>query len=151
MAAKKCDKCEGTFITTGTDGLVPCPNLSVTVMGRLACKLPDGSISKSSSSVANARMQKDKAYEERNLVVSKLAECIIWFGGRAGRKKTKIEGWNPAWAWCVYIDLPKGGPQISWHYHTSHEHIFEWLPLYQGEWDGHDTPTKYIRLNEWQP
>lgn len=150
--AKKCKQCGGEQIVKTAEGLKPCPALDVTIMGRLACKLPDGSFDskKVTAETANARMQKDKAYEERNKVVSAFAEAIIQLGGRAGRRKTKIEGWNPEWDWCVYIDLPNGGPQISWHMHESHLHLFEWMNPYAGEWDGHDTTEKYRRLEEWR-
>ena len=109
--SKKCEVCEGTQVKVEKDGTaIPCPALSVTALGRLACKLPDGSFDskKTSREISNAKMQKDKAYEERNKVVSGLARAVIALGGKAGRKKTKIEGWNPEWDWCVYIDLPMG-------------------------------------------
>lgn len=36
----------------------------------------------------------------------------------------------------VYIELPTG--QVSWH-----------MPQHVVAWDGHDTRTKYQRINEW--
>jgi hypothetical protein len=65
-------------------------------------------------------------------------------GYRAGRKRTAIEGWSPEWHGCVYIDLPTG--QVSWHFHDDQAHLFAFLPPYEGEWDGHDTPEKYRRV-----
>lgn len=122
MAKKSCAKCEGTQIVKTDDGLKPCPALDVTVMGRLACKLPDGTFDakKQGAETANAKMQKDKAYRERNEVVAGLAKAIVAMGGRAGKKKNPIEGWNPEWFNCVYIELPTnattkniGGPEVE--------------------------------------
>jgi hypothetical protein len=79
------------------------------------------------------------AYRERNQVVAALARCFP-----SGLKKTAIEGWDPAWHNCVYIDLPTG--QASWHIHDDDAELFAGLPPYIGEWDGHSTPEKYERL-----
>jgi hypothetical protein len=91
---------------------------------------------KAEAVLAECRDGKDRAYEERNRVVAALAKCFP-----AGRKRTAIEGWSADWHGCVYIDLPTG--QVSWHYHDSHAWMFEFLPEYQGEWDGHTTEQKY--------
>jgi hypothetical protein len=82
---------------------------------------------------------KDAAYLERNQVVAALAKLYP-----SGTARTPIEGWNPEWHGCVYIDLPTG--QVSWHYHDSQAYLFAHLPPYAGQWDGHDTPEKYRRL-----
>jgi len=89
--------------------------------------------------VADLRLQKDQAYEERNRVVAALARLFP-----AGLKRTSIEGWDTEWQGCVYIDLPVG--QVSWHYHDTHADLFDGLPPYAGEWDGHTTAEKYRRL-----
>lgn len=81
----------------------------------------------------------DQAYEERNHLVAALARLYP-----AGLKRTAIDGWEPEWNGCVYIDLPTG--QVSWHYHDREAHLFEGLPPYTGEWDGHTTEEKYRRL-----
>lgn len=83
--------------------------------------------------------RKDAAYYERNQVVAALCKCFP-----AGRAKTAIEGWSEDWHSCVYIDLPTG--QVTWHYRDSHATLFEFLPMYQGKWDGHSTEEKYARL-----
>lgn len=83
--------------------------------------------------------RKDAAYLERNQVVAALAKCFP-----SGVARTAIEGWSEDWHGCVYIDLPTG--QASWHFHDSQAHLFEGLPPYTGQWDGHDTPEKYRRL-----
>jgi len=85
------------------------------------------------------RAQKDAAYEERNRVVAALARLFP-----SGLKRTDIPGWDAEWHGCVYIDTPAG--QLSWHFHDSQAHLFDGLPPYFGEWDGHDTPEKYRRL-----
>jgi hypothetical protein len=91
------------------------------------------------------RARKDGAYEERNQVVAAFARAAISLGCKAGIARTAIEGWSEDWHGCVYIDLPSG--QVSWHFHDSQAHYFEGLPAYDGEWDGHDTPEKYRRVN----
>lgn len=86
--------------------------------------------------IAEEREAKDAAYKERNQLVALLSTCFP-----AGKAKTAIEGWDEAWHGCVYIDFPWG--QASWHYHDSDAWMFEHLPQYLGEWDGHTTQEKY--------
>ena len=94
--------------------------------------------------LAEMEARKDAAYEERNRVVAALARAALNLGYRAMRTRTAIEGWSDDWHGCVCIDLPTG--QVSWHYHDSHAHLFDWLPPGDMEWDGHDTPEKYRRV-----
>lgn len=89
--------------------------------------------------ISEMRVSKDAAYEERNRLVAALASLYP-----AGLKRTNIEGWDAEWHGCVYIDLPTG--QASWHYHDSQAHLFDGLPPYAGEWDGHTTEEKYCRV-----
>ena len=89
--------------------------------------------------VERLRADKDEAYRERNNVVAALARLFP-----SGIRKTEIEGWNPEWHGCVYIDLPNG--QISYHYHDSQAPLFAGLPAYTKEWDGHDKATVHLRL-----
>lgn len=84
-------------------------------------------------------VERDNAYTERNRLVALLARIYP-----SGLKKTNIEGWHPSWHNCVYIDLPTG--QASWHFHDNDAHLFERLPPYDGEWDGHTTDEKYERI-----
>lgn len=79
------------------------------------------------------------AYRERNTLVALLATIYP-----SGVKRTAIEGWAPEWHNCVYIDFPWG--QGSWHYHDSDRDLFEGIPPYQGEWDGHSTDEKYANI-----
>jgi hypothetical protein len=83
----------------------------------------------------------DEAYHERNQLVALLARLYP-----SGRKRTAIEGWDPEWNGCVYIDLPTG--QASWHYHDREADLFADLPEYAGEWDGHTTEQKYQRVHD---
>jgi hypothetical protein len=99
----------------------------------------DGGMTAGEDAVEAMRARKDAAYEERNKVVAALARLFP-----SGLKKTDIPGWDAEWHGAVYIDLPTG--QVSWHFHDSQAHLFDGLPPYAGEWDGHDTPEKYARL-----
>lgn len=81
----------------------------------------------------------DQAYEERNKLVAALARLFP-----SGVRKTAIEGWDPAWHGCVFIDLPTG--QVSWHFHDREASLFDGLPPYEKPWDGHTTPEKYERV-----
>jgi len=81
----------------------------------------------------------DSVYKERNQLVALLSTCFP-----AGKAKTAIEGWDEAWHGCVYIDFPWG--QASWHYHERDEWMFEHLPPYQKQWDGHTTEQKYSAI-----
>jgi len=83
--------------------------------------------------------RKDAAYLERNQLVALVSKLFP-----AGTKRTAIEGWSDDWHGCVYIDLPTG--QASWHYHDSQAYLFEHLPPYVGDWDGHSTEQKYERI-----
>lgn len=95
--------------------------------------------------IKRLRTRKDEAFAERNRVVAALARLALSLGWRAGLRDTNIDGWDPEWHGCVYIDTPEG--QISWHYNDRHAEFFDDLPPYTGEWDGHNTPEKYRRLN----
>lgn len=103
-------------------------------------------VASNSDALKDMEARKDAAYEERNRVVAALAAMALGHGWIAGRARTSIPGWSEDWHGCVYIDLPSG--QVSWHYHDSHAHLFEFLPTYMGEWDGHDTPEKYRRVEK---
>lgn len=102
-------------------------------------------LSSLSLSLSEARAAKDGAYSERNQCVALIARFALAYGCRVGIAKTAIEGWDEAWHGCVYIDLPTG--QVSWHYHDSEAHLFDFLPPYLGAWDGHTTLEKYERVS----
>lgn len=86
--------------------------------------------------VISERENTNNAYKERNQLVALLTTLFP-----SGKAKTAIEGWDEAWHGCVYIDFPWG--QASWHYHTDDEWMFEHLPPYTKQWDGHTTDAKY--------
>ena len=81
-------------------------------------------------------MNCDSVYEERNRLVALLARMFP-----SGVRRTAIENWDPAWHNCVFIELPWG--QASWHFHDRDAYLFQGLPEYQGQWDGHTTQEKY--------
>lgn len=89
--------------------------------------------------VRGMEARKDAAYLERNQVVAALAKAFP-----SGVARTAIEGWSEDWHGCVYVDLPTG--QASWHFHDSQANLFDGLPQYHGDWDGHTTEEKYRRL-----
>ena len=66
----------------------------------------------------------DEVYRERNAVVAALAKLFP-----SGLKRTDIEGWDPEWHNCVYINLPTG--QVSWHFHDNDADLFAGLPPYR--------------------
>lgn len=96
------------------------------------------------SELEQMRQRKDGAYLERNRCVALIAQMALALGLKAGKTRTAIEGWSDDWHGCVYIDLPVG--QVSWHFHDSQAYLFDFLPAYDGKWDGHDTDEKYRRV-----
>ena len=93
--------------------------------------------------------QVDTAYTERNACVALLASMELANGWRVGLARTDIPGWEPCWHNCVYIELPfLDAGQVSWHYHDRDANLFAHLPPYEGEWDGHTTLEKYLRVRK---
>ena len=88
---------------------------------------------------AMEREATSSAYKERNQLVALLSTCFP-----SGKAKTAIEGWDEAWHGCVYIEFPWG--QASWHYHNSDAWMFEHLPPYNKQWNGHTTEQKYAGI-----
>jgi hypothetical protein len=93
------------------------------------------------------RERKDGAYSERNKCVALLAKLAIKNGWTAGvtAHPPEDKNWEDDWRTIVFIDTPAG--QVSWHFHDSEMDLIEGLPGYVGNWDGHDTPEKYRRVN----
>lgn len=89
--------------------------------------------------LAETKAALDGAYTERNRLVAFLARQY-----RSGTRRTAIEGWDPCWHGCVFVDTPEG--QMSWHYHDRDSWLFSGLPPYSETWDGHTTIQKYARL-----
>lgn len=76
-------------------------------------------------------------YTERAQLVAALSKCFP--------ASLEADPAEPDWPVCL-IDLPSG--QVSWHIASGDLHLFDHLPRNAGRaWDGHDTPTKYARLN----
>lgn len=95
---------------------------------------------------------KDGAYAERNRLVAALARCAQALGFPVGRGKHEDQpgvAWEPDWRNVIYIRTPEG--QVSWHVHDSEMHLFDWMPVVDQPWDGHDSAEKYRRLAAWRP
>lgn len=93
------------------------------------------------------RLMKNGAYNERNMVVVGLAKLALHLNYKAGIGKHEPAGapdWDPEWLNVVYVDLPSG--QVSWHVHDDEMYLFDFLPPYEGKWDGHSTSLKYNRV-----
>lgn len=90
----------------------------------------------------------DEVYKERNICVAALAVMALKLGLKVGIKKTEIEGWDPCWLNCVYIEIPYHG-QVSWHYHDRETILFNGLPEFVDEYDGHTTEDKYKILTNY--
>lgn len=100
--------------------------------------------------IAELEAAKDNAYAERNKVVAALAKMAMYLGWPVVVDKTAIEGWEPEWHNCLYIESPQG--QLSWHFHDSEMYLLSNLPhtdrdrAFSRGWDGHTTEEKYQRL-----
>jgi hypothetical protein len=89
--------------------------------------------------------EKNEAYRQRDYLVAALAR--LFPSGKQLQPAdlhTDIPGWDSKWHGCCFIDLPSG--QISYHYHDSQAFLFEDLPPYSKEWDGHDKEKVHSRL-----
>ena len=124
--------------TTGNVGAAKFMN---SLFGIDTSKFKEFEVDLSAPNLQSMRAARDQAYSERNRVVATLARCYP-----AGIRKTAIEGWDPAWHNCVYIDLPTG--QISYHYHDTEHWLFQDLPTYEKPYDGHDKETVHQRLRD---
>ena len=71
----------------------------------------------------------DTDYDQRYLLVVQALALAVECGYQAG---IRIDARDADWP-VVYIELPTG--QVSWH-----------MLAHQREWDGHDTPEKYARV-----
>lgn len=86
----------------------------------------------------------DSAYEERARMLSALVECwiregyLVWFG---------VDEKEHEWP-VLYAMLPSG--QVSWHLSRADMRFFSRVNLLDVmPWDGHDTPTKWARVEAW--
>lgn len=89
--------------------------------------------------------QVNAVYFERNAVVAWAAKMAMSLGFHVVITRTAIEGWDPAWHNCIFIDTPEG--QASWHFHDRDAPLFAGMLRGSIEWDGHTTEEKYARLN----
>ncbi len=94
--------------------------------------------------ISNLTAQKDKAYKERNELVSFLTTCYQSYLCRHPEDDTD---WDDDWRWIVCVKSPIG--QMTWHIHDSDLHMFEHLSSRDKHtWDGHTTEIKYGRLRK---
>ncbi len=91
---------------------------------------------------------KDGAYSERNKCVAALARLADRLGLEVGvgRHPAEDTAWENDWRTILFIELPSGAGQASWHFHDSERHLLEGLTGYSKPWDGHSTEEKYARL-----
>lgn len=87
------------------------------------------------------KVAKDQASHERATLVALLARLYP-----SGVRPTEIEGRDPEWNHCCYIDLPTG--QIRFHYHDDDAHLFQGLPPYTKPYDGHDKTVALKRIRD---
>jgi len=87
---------------------------------------------------------KDTAYGERNKLLVFVARLCRALGFRVGMGFDNDQGGDADFRNVLYIDLPTG--QVSWHIPEWELPLFKELPQYGGEWDGHDSHTKWHRL-----
>lgn len=79
-------------------------------------------------------------YAERNA----LAVAFAWTMNARGHKVgVLIDPDEPDWP-VLMVDTPEG--QVSWH--MTRQEIPDWVPIYDGEWDGHTTEEKYRRMRQ---
>jgi hypothetical protein len=90
------------------------------------------------------KLERDAVYAERDKCVSLLARMALKLGYTAGIGTHLGEDWDELWRHVIYIDLPNG--QVSWHIPDSETPLFDFLPQYEGKWDGHTTAEKYERV-----
>ena len=97
--------------------------------------------------ITELKTKNHTAYFERNQCVTALCKLALQLGLKAGRAVHPKEDteWDEDWRHMLFIDLPTG--QVSWHIHDTEAWLFDDLPWYDGEWDGHTTPEKYKRVN----
>lgn len=95
----------------------------------------------------NHRASKDVAYTERNklvAVLTSLPSVNAWLADHPADDTT----WSDDWRTIVFLELPGVG-QVTWHLHDSHVPMFAHLERRANKWDGHDTPTKWARVEEY--
>lgn len=93
-------------------------------------------------------------YRERSALTAALARMAAWqekqVGQPAGRFAGVLHDDQPGFdgfRTVLYIWLPAG--QVSWHFSDADAAEFlKGVPPFIGSYDGHDTPTKYDRLEE---
>lgn len=106
--------------------------------------------------IEKLKKEKDKAYWERNQLVSALSKI---FPAHLSKHPEEDKEWDDDWRTIVFMEIPthyrvredekleKDFPhQISWHIHDTDIPMFDHLKYKDNLWDGHDTEMKYQRL-----
>ncbi len=98
-----------------------------------------------------ARAELDGVYTERTRLIALLAALCRSLGYEAGLgvHDPADLAWDPAWRTVVFIHIPNGlgtAFQCSWHIADRDRALVEYLPTYQGVWDGHTTAAKYAAI-----
>lgn len=88
----------------------------------------------------------DSVYTERAHVVAALSKL---FPAHMTEHEGDQEPWDDEWTNVVCIHLPTG--QVTWHISKRDLHHFGHLLHQRSDYDGHDTPEKYRRLDALQP
>lgn len=89
--------------------------------------------------------QLNGVYTERNQCVALIARMAQALGYTVGKVVGPAAFCDASEEWnLVFVDLPSG--QVSWHIHESEMPFFDFLPLYEGRYDGYDTQEKYRRV-----
>ena len=92
--------------------------------------------------LAEARTSEDRAYSERDSLVSLVSKRFPSWLERHPESDTE---WEDDWRWIVIVELPTG--QCSWHIHDSELPWFGHLERRDGNsWDGHTADEKYERV-----
>lgn len=94
--------------------------------------------------VLHQRKTIDDAYLERNVLVAVLSRLYTSY-----QYPTEIDGWDPEWHNCVYIELPTG--QISFHYHDREKPLFAHVESHPVIWDQHTKQDVLGRLAALNP
>jgi hypothetical protein len=100
------------------------------------------------------KAQRDQAYNERNRCVAAIARfainarCDAWIGRHfSDPRETTDNPWDPEWMNIVFVELPDGLGQCSWHIHDSDIPLYSFLRRSEKYWDGHTSEEKYERIN----
>ena len=67
-----------------------------------------------------------------------------WLAPHKGPKK-----WEPGWNTVLFVFLPMGQGQLTWHVHKKWLHLYEPLGRALNVWDGSGKEERDARLLKW--